>query len=287
VNSTFANTTCHPLSNSDASCACHESTTLDAARDCFTTSCGRKDDLTALNITFKACTDKPVRDKSESYRHVNLAFYILAVVALAAQWAVRFTVGRLQLLDDVNTFMILAMDTVLFAVCYKMSWTGLGRDMWNVPFDQITTTLLVSRSQPTSLTMTDMTLQYFWVSEIAYFCTLGFIKLSFLLFYLQIFPEKRFRQLVWAVIYFQIASMIAFGLAAIFVCTPVSFAWMQWDGMHTGKCINNNALAFTHAGHSICVDFLTLSLPITQIWKLHLGLKKKIGVLLMFSVGAL
>ena len=82
------------------------------------------------------------------YRHVILAFYILSVVALAAQWVVRFTVGRLELLDDANTFMVLAADTVLFAVCYKMSWTGLGRDMWNVgSFDQITTTLLVSRSR--------------------------------------------------------------------------------------------------------------------------------------------
>ena len=127
----------------------------------------------------------------------------------------------------------------------------------------------------------------FWVSEIAYFSTLGFIKLSFLLFYLQIFPEKRFRQSVWALINCQIASMVAFGFAATFVCTPVSFAWKQWDGEHTGTCINNNALAFTHAGHSILVDFLSLSLPITQIRKLHLGLKKKIGVILMFSVGAL
>ncbi|KAF2998310.1 hypothetical protein E8E13_007608 [Curvularia kusanoi] len=150
-----------------------------------------------------------------------------------------------------------------------MSFIGLGLDMWNVPFPNITTTLL-----------------YFWVSEIAYFNTLGFIKLSFLLFFLQIFPEKRFRQTVWCVIYFQIAAIIAFGFAAVFVCTPVSFAWKQWDGEHSGKCINNNALAFTHAAHSILVDFITLSLPITQILKLHLGLKKKIGVLLMFGVGA-
>lgn len=144
MNSTFASATCHPLSTSNGSCACHETATLDAARDCFTISCGRKDQLTALNITFKACTDKPPREKSTSYRHVNLAFYILAVVAIAGQWVVRFTIGRPQLLDDGNTFMILAVDTLLFAVCYKMSWTGLGWDMWNVPFEQITTTLLVS-----------------------------------------------------------------------------------------------------------------------------------------------
>jgi hypothetical protein len=62
---------------------------------------------------------------------------------MTGQWVVRFTVGRLQWLDDGNALMVLAVDTLLFAVCYKMSWTGLGLDMWNVPFEQITTTLLV------------------------------------------------------------------------------------------------------------------------------------------------
>lgn len=116
---------------------------MDLSRDCFTTSCTRKDELSALNITFKACTDKPVRDKSVSYRRINLAFYILAVVAMVTQWVVKFSVGRLQWLDDGNMVAVLAVDTVLFAVCYKMSFTGLGLDMWNVAFPDITTTLLV------------------------------------------------------------------------------------------------------------------------------------------------
>jgi DMSO/TMAO reductase YedYZ heme-binding membrane subunit len=84
-----------------------------------------------------------------------------------------------------------------------------------------------------------------------------------------------------------LASTLAFTFAAVFVCSPISFAWKQWDGEHKGKCVNNNTLAFTHAAFSILLDFLTLSLPITQIWNLHLAMKKKIGVLLMFSVGAL
>ena len=261
--------------------------TLDEARDCITTSCRRKDELNALNVTFWACTDKPVRDKSTNYRNFNVTFYILAVIAVSAQWIVRSTVARLQWLDDGNMVMVLALNSVLFATCYKMSFTGLGRDMWNVPFSDITTTLLVRRCTLSRQTLTDTETQYFWISEIAYFTTLGFIKISFLLFFLQIFPDQRFRQIVWAVIYFQIASMIAFGFAATFFCTPVAFAWKQWDGEHTGKCINNNTLAFTHAAHSILLDFVTLSLPVTQIWRLHMGLKKKIGVLLMFSVGAL
>lgn len=72
-----------------------------------------------------------------------MAFFTLAVIAIAAQFIVRFSVGRLQWLDDGNMFMVLAMDTLLFGVCYKMSFTGLGLDMWNVQYSDITTTLLV------------------------------------------------------------------------------------------------------------------------------------------------
>jgi hypothetical protein len=81
--------------------------------------------------------------------------------------------------------------------------------------------------------------------------------------------------------------MIAFIFSCIFLCSPITFAWTQWDGEHTGKCNNNNTLSYANASISILLDLVALSLPIPQIWNLQLSLKKKIGVLLMFSVGAL
>lgn len=125
-------------------CACQNTVQLEKTRDCFTATCGRKDELSSLSITLKTCSDKPVRDKSGSYRNLIVAFYILALVAMVSQFVVRAAVRRLQWLDDGNMVMVLVMDTVLFAVCYKMSFTGLGLDMWNVSFSGITTTLLVS-----------------------------------------------------------------------------------------------------------------------------------------------
>lgn len=143
MNSTFTTPTCRPLLSSDPSCACRDTVLLDKNRECIIASCTRKDELTSLNLTFKACSDKPVRDKSKSYRTINVVFYTLATIAMAIQWVVRATAGRLRWLDDSNMVMVLALDTTLFAVCYKMSFTGLGLDMWNVTFSDITTTLLV------------------------------------------------------------------------------------------------------------------------------------------------
>ncbi|CAN9285359.1 unnamed protein product [Alternaria alternata] len=129
-------------------------------------------------------------------------------------------------------------------------------------------------------------LHFFWICEMVYFNLIGFIKTAFLLFFLQIFPDKRFRATIWGAIILNIASMIAFTFAVAFICTPVSFMWTSLDGKHRGHCGNNNALAFSHAGVSIVLDLVTLALPIGQIWNLQLKTKKKIGVLLMFSVGA-
>lgn len=138
--------TCHPLSTSDASCACQDLVLLDRFRDCFKTSCSRKDDLSALKITLDTCKDFKTRNRSKSYRSLIIAFYSLAIVAMAIQWLARSTIGRLRWLDDSNMVVILFLDTVLFATCLKMSYTGLGQDMWDVSFPNITTTLLVSRS---------------------------------------------------------------------------------------------------------------------------------------------
>jgi hypothetical protein len=62
----------------------------------------------------------------------------------------------------------------------------------------------------------------------------------------------------------------------------------MWDGEHQGTClINNNALGFANAGISILLDIWMLCLPLTQLLKLSLHWKKKVGVAMMFSVGLL
>lgn len=130
-------------------------------------------------------------------------------------------------------------------------------------------------------------LQLFWISESTYFALIGFIKIQFLLFYLRIFPDVTFRRVVYGVIAFNVASMVAFILSAIFLCSPVSFAWTMWDGEHNGMCNSNNSLSYASASISIFLDIVALSLPLPQIWKLQLSPTKKIGVFLMFGVGAL
>ncbi|KAH8692471.1 hypothetical protein GQ44DRAFT_765335 [Phaeosphaeriaceae sp. PMI808] len=273
---------CDAQSASFLSCACSNSIALTQARQCFTVGCTPKELLTTLNATSVAC-DEPVRNRWKSYRTIHVVFFTLALTAIAIRWITHSTLGHIHWIQEANMLVVLvsnfilmedlshtlqALNIGLFVVCYKMTFTGLGQDLWKVPFLDITYTLYL-----------------FWISECTYFALTTFIKIQFLLFYLQIFPDRKFRRLVFGVIAFNLTSMIAFMFSCIFLCSPITFAWTQWDGEHTGKCNNNNTLSYANASISILLDLVALSLPIPQIWNLQLSLKKKIGVLLMFSVG--
>ena len=144
--------------------------------------------------------------------------------------------------------------------------------MWKVPFKSIRSMLLC-----------------FWISVPFYGIEFGLIKIAFGLFYLRIFNDRRFCQLVWLVIGFILTGTAAFAILGIFVCSPVSYFWWQWDlgGEHKGKCLNNNTIGLVASSFSIFTDFAMLGLPITQVWNLHLSTKKKCGVFFMFSTGFL
>lgn len=113
------------------------------------------------------------------------------------------------------------------------------------------------------------------------------LKITFLFFYLRIFPDRTLRRIIWVLISINILVVTTFVIAICVSCKPISYSWTQWDGEHIGSCANINALAFSNGGISIALDCLIVALPISNVWKLQLGLKKKIGVMLMLSVGAL
>ncbi|KAF9877881.1 CFEM domain-containing protein [Colletotrichum karsti] len=69
------------------------------------------------------------------------------------------------------------------------------------------------------------------------------------------------------------------------MCRPLSLYWLGWNTDHSNVCFDFNKLIVTHAFINIVLDVWMLILPLTQLYGLNLILRKKIGVMLMFSVG--
>ncbi|KAJ0376987.1 hypothetical protein COL26b_004847 [Colletotrichum chrysophilum] len=73
-------------------------------------------------------------------------------------------------------------------------------------------------------------------------------------------------------------------------CRPLSLYWTGWDKNESYKnerCLDFNRFILSNAIINIILDVWMLILPLTQLYKLNLILRKKIGVMLMFSVGLL
>ncbi|KAK7740514.1 hypothetical protein SLS53_005357 [Cytospora paraplurivora] len=109
--------------------------------------------------------------------------------------------------------------------------------------------------------------------------------MSLLFFYLKIFPNKTVRILLWATVAFNAAWGATFVLLTAFNCRPISYAWTQWDGEHTGTCLSTNAIGWSNAAISIAEDIWMLAIPLSQLKSLQLHWKKKVGVAIMFGTG--
>lgn len=145
---------------------------------------------------------------------------------------------------------------------------GLGRDMWTLKDIQITNVL-----------------RFYFMGEIFYVVALGVSKISILCFYLRVFPNKDFRRVIYGVMALSVAYTIAFFFATTFQCTPISYAWTQWDGLHKGTCNDIHLQGWIAAGINICLDIIVMVLPLKHLIGLQMDLRKKLMVISMFSVG--
>lgn len=147
---------------------------------------------------------------------------------------------------------------------------GLGRDIWTLAADRITDFL-----------------KYWYIAAIVYFLQTSLLKLAFISFYMRIFTARTTRRILWAT--FTVVALwgFSFVMVAIFVCKPISYLWTQWDGLHDGECLSDAAYVWTNAASNIAFDIWILAIPLWEVRKLQLHWKKKLGVALMFGLGAL
>jgi len=156
----------------------------------------------------------------------------------------------------------------LAAMSVPLSQSGLGLDMWNVSFDNITKVLY-----------------YYYFDELLYITSLSLTKVSILCFYLKVFPARYFRWCVFVLIGLNLAYAIGFDLALIFQCHPLEGAWLQWDGTYKDQCTSINVLGWSAAAFNIALDMATIILPLPELYRLSMSIKKKVQIMAMFTVG--
>ncbi|KAJ0335251.1 hypothetical protein COL922a_009516 [Colletotrichum nupharicola] len=118
-----------------------------------------------------------------------------------------------------------------------------------------------------------------------YYIGLASIKASILFLFLKIFPDNRFRKILWLMQGLNLLVGLSFIILCFCECQPINFFWNGWDGEHEGTCLDLNRVGLGHVALNITLDIVMLLLPITQLYKLQMDRKKKLGVMAMFLVG--
>ncbi|KAK4642208.1 hypothetical protein QC761_507120 [Podospora bellae-mahoneyi] len=254
----------------DNECICSSARFDKEAHFCVRTHCAPRETLAAKNITYQWC-DHP----NEGDRTLLPAFSIflgLAIAAVALRLVARVVTEAWFWWDDLCNFFAIAGCAAYTGLYIEAVHFGMGKDIWFVPFDNITKIM-----------------QTYFATMLTYVTTRFFIRASIILFYLRVFPaQSNFRLgkvVVWTGV-FNIIYTIAFFFASLFQCQPISAFWTAWEGVGKDQCVNLNAMAWSAAATGIAFDLWLLALPFPQLLSLNLHWKKKLMGSMMFLVGA-
>ncbi|KAH9997180.1 hypothetical protein F4779DRAFT_631490 [Xylariaceae sp. FL0662B] len=148
---------------------------------------------------------------------------------------------------------------------YEVSLNAVGVHAWEMSIQKYETYMMCSL-----------------ISTISHVLCGGCAKLSLLLFYLRLSPQKWFRIPVYVTMGIVVGYTIGFFFAVIFVCDPPQKAW----DVHVvgGHCNTNQNMAI--AIINAITDLMLFILPIPMVVKLQLPLGQKIGILFVFTVAA-
>ncbi|KAK5634283.1 hypothetical protein RRF57_009997 [Xylaria bambusicola] len=281
----LAQSACDPT---DTACICSDTVLLSTVETCVLANCTVIEGLAAKNSTNTLCGVE-VRDITATTPIITAVSGILAIIAVVIRVIDIFPNRSIQpadvlailalvtgiplaVLELVSEFLPLPVlrlgNDGAGANSTTVSSLGFGKDIWTLTPYRITHIV-----------------RFTWVTELLYFILLALTKTSFLLFYLRVFPSEKFRRVCYITMGVVIASGIAFTLTGIFYCTPISYIWTGWTGQTEGHCVNLNAFAWSHAVTSIAQDLWIIALPIPSLLKLQLGRRRKVHLILMFSVG--
>ncbi|KAI9822099.1 MAG: hypothetical protein M1826_000559 [Phylliscum demangeonii] len=125
------------------------------------------------------------------------------------------------------------------------------------------------------------------VMEIAitstYSITIFVVKAAILFLYIRIFASSRpVLYAAWTLFGMMAIFTVCAFFLTIFACNPVSDYWRPDI---VGNCIDTVNISTASAAVSILTDVMIFLLPLRQIWKLHLPLKQRIGVIGILGTG--
>ncbi|RPA90572.1 hypothetical protein L873DRAFT_431643 [Choiromyces venosus 120613-1] len=174
--------------------------------------------------------------------------------------------------DDYCILFATATAVVLTVLLCKSAEYGAGKHVRDIPMDNIIQIVKIGYGM-----------------QILYIVVMTFTKASLLLLLIRLVRNRRMSILIWSIFGFMGAFAFASFWATVFTCTPPSYAWNKMDETrpHKGRCGNFKALQYWVPAGNILMDFVLWLLPLKLIYPLKLPRAQKIGLYIVFILGAM
>ncbi|KAI5818354.1 hypothetical protein BZA77DRAFT_385981 [Pyronema omphalodes] len=165
-------------------------------------------------------------------------------------------------------FIFAAFMSIAIIVTVPMMWRfGIGKHVENIPIDHFLETRKLA-----------------WISQIFYFAAVGSIKCSIIALYHRLVSLPRQRvilQWIGAIVFMHTICSV---IVTAFMCNPVELIWKPTFPLGCIKIVDFN---YFNAGFHILTDMMLAILPIPVLRDLQISKRKKKGLIVVFSVGAL
>ena len=167
---------------------------------------------------------------------------------------------------------------------------GYGHHVYTILDERKLAMFLKVSSEPLHISklpsLTFINYQLDFVAELSYVVAFGAIKTSFCLFYLKIFPGKTFKILCYCVLFVIVGETCSDLFVVTFQCWPVAKAW-DASGTLGGRCLELLTFYYISFALRTVTDLALLTLPIPRLLRLKISTGKRVGLIIMFGLGAL
>ncbi|KAH6680193.1 hypothetical protein B0J14DRAFT_259981 [Halenospora varia] len=258
---------CSVASLSDiASCLCPSFQAQRNISSCVQRSCNHTQQVVVVETNKLLCEGYPIPSRSEEFEIILTVLIAISIPFIILRILSRVLVAKQLWWDDWTLAVASVLLLVTLAIEIPMAQKGYGRHIWNL--------------NPPDIPVLQ---KLFFITQIFYIFVQVLTKVSLLICFLRIFPQRWFQITTKVSIIAILLHGVIFVFVIAFQCVPVRSIW---DPTVPAKCLNKTAIIFSGSAFSIVEDLLILLLPIPCIKHLNLKVGKRIIVGVMFSLGS-
>jgi hypothetical protein len=238
---------------------------------CVSRVCTLREGIEFQNSVSSIC-DIPTADNRGMYRDIIIAFATFSFTFVGLRVASRLIVKTPWGPDDtwvIIAFTIMVPTTAFMLLAIKNGFGSLAS---------------IYRNGNNSFILL---YKHIFIWQILYMLGLAAAKTSILFFYLRIFPDEKFRIMVWMTIAFNAVSILVLLVLNLTLGQAVRIIWHGGTDYNSSLKTYNVVFKVNSASTAVsfALDIWMLILPMSQLYNLGLRQRQKIKVMSMFGMG--